>query len=50
MKPKEDPKDKANRLRERRMTEIERSKTAESAAGSLTSDLRSIYGLRQLGK
>ena len=50
MGPKEDPKDKAARLRERRLTEIERTKTAESAAGSLTSDLRAIYGLRQLGK
>jgi hypothetical protein len=50
MNTKEDPKDKAARLRERRITEVERSKTAESAAGSLTSDLRSIYGLRQIGK
>lgn len=45
MKPKEDPADKAARLRERRMTEIERRKSSEDFASGLTSDLRAIYGM-----
>jgi|GEM_PF-5736452 len=48
MKPKEDPKDKAARLRERRITDVERQKATEQAAGGLTSDLRAVYGLRGL--
>lgn len=48
MKPKEDPKDKAARLRERRITDVERQKQTEQSAGGLTSDLRAVYGLRGL--
>lgn len=48
MKPKEDPADKAARLRERRITEVERQKTTEKTAGGLTSDLQAVYGLRGL--
>lgn len=46
MKPEEDPKDKAARLRERRMSELDQQRTAEETAGGLTTDLRSVYGLR----
>lgn len=45
---KEDPADKAARLRERRITEVERQKTTEQSASGLTSDLRAVYGLRGL--
>jgi hypothetical protein len=45
MKPKEDPKDKAARLRERRLTEVERTSSAEQNAQSLTSDLMAVYGM-----
>lgn len=44
MKPKEDPKDKAARLRERRISEIEQRQSAEKQAGGLSSDLSSVYG------
>lgn len=47
-KPKEDPKDKAARLRERRITDIERGQTAQESASSLTTDLRAIYGMKGL--
>lgn len=50
MTPTEDPKDKANRLRERRLTEIERTKSAEASSASLSSDLRAIYGMKQVGR
>lgn len=46
MKPKENGADKAARLRERRMTEVERAQSAETSAQSLTSDLQAIYGRR----
>jgi hypothetical protein len=49
-KPKEDPKDKAARLRERRITGIERQQTAEESASSLTTDLRAIYGMKGLNR
>ena len=49
MKPKEDPADKAARLRERRMTEIERTSATENNAGGLTSDLRAVYGMKGMG-
>lgn len=45
---KEDPKDKAARMRERRITDIERQKTAEQQASGLTSDIRAIYGMKGL--
>lgn len=46
-KPKgEDPADKAARLRERRMTEVERQKSTEESAAGLAADIRSIYGQR----
>lgn len=43
-KPKEDPADKKARLRERRLSEIDRRTAAQENAAGLTSDLRSIYG------
>lgn len=48
MKPREDPADRAARLRERRITEADRTVWAERGALRLTTDLRSLYGLRQL--
>lgn len=46
-KPKgEDPQDKAARLRERRMTEVERAKSTEESAAGLSADIRSVYGQR----
>ena len=44
--PKEDPADKAARLRERRISGIERDTATQKTAADLTSDLRSIYGFR----
>ena len=44
--PKEDPSDKAARLRERRMSELERSRTVQTQARDLTGDVRRIYGNR----
>ena len=43
-KPKEDPADKAARLRERRMTELERGVSAQDNAAGATTDIRAIYG------
>lgn len=43
MKPKEDPADRAARLRERRMSEIDQMRAGEANAASLTSDLKSTY-------
>jgi len=42
--PQEDPADRAARLRERRMTDIERAKSTEESAAGLAADIRSIYG------
>jgi hypothetical protein len=42
--PQEDPADKAARLRERRMTDVERAKSTEESAAGLSADIRSIYG------
>ena len=42
--PKEDPKDKAARLRERRIAELERSASVRTEARGLTGDLRRTYG------
>lgn len=49
MKPKEDPKDKAARLRERRISEIEQRQAAQQQASGLSSDLASVYGFTGLG-
>lgn len=38
--------DKAARLRERRLSEIERTQSTEDTAGGLTSDLRAVYGMK----
>jgi len=45
---KEDPKDKKARLRERRITDVGRQKSAEKQASGLTSDIRAIYGMKGL--
>jgi len=47
-KPKEDPADKAARLRERRVSELERAAAAQKQAAGLSSDLRAVYGLRSM--
>lgn len=48
-KPKgESASDKAARERERRITESERTRTAERSASDLATDLNAIYGLRQI--
>ncbi len=44
--PKENPEDRAARLRERRIASIERDSATQKTAGDLTADLRSVYGLR----
>lgn len=46
--PKEDPADKAARLRERRISEIERSMATEKQAGGLMSDIGAVYGIRSI--
>lgn len=46
--PKEDPEDKKARLRERRMSELERARISQKNAFGMTSDLASVYGLRGL--
>ena len=48
MTPKENPKDKAARLRERRISDLEQKDTAQNTAAGLTSDLRAVYGLKKL--
>lgn len=48
MTPKEDPKDKAARLRERRIADLERTSSTERAASGLSSDLRAVYGLSSI--
>lgn len=42
--PKEDPKDKEARLRERRSAELERSRSTREQARDLTGDLRRTFG------
>lgn len=44
--PKENPDDKAARLRERRSAELERSRTVQTQARDMTGDVRRIYGNR----
>jgi hypothetical protein len=48
-KPKEDPSDKKARLRERRLSEIERQQSSEGNAAGLAADLRSVYGMLPSG-
>lgn len=48
MGPTEDKDAKKDRLRERRLSLLDRRETAEETAGGLTSDLRAVYGLRGL--
>lgn len=43
--PKEDPEDKKARLRERRMSLLEQSRTAQNSARDMTDDIRGTYGL-----
>lgn len=45
MKPKENSADKAARLRERRMAELEQTRAAEGNAASQSSDTRAAYGI-----
>jgi len=45
-KPKEDPEDKKARLRERRLSQLERQDATQNNAAGLTSDLSAVYGLR----
>ena len=48
MGPKEDPKDKRDRERQRRSATLDRRGSAEEAAGGLTTDLRAVYGMQGL--
>lgn len=48
MKPKENPEDKAARLRERRLSLLEQKETTEESARGLTTDLRAVYGLKNI--
>lgn len=45
-KPKEDPADKKARLRERRLSEIERMGASQNNAAGLSADVRAIYGMQ----
>lgn len=47
--PKEDPKDKEARKRERLLAQRETNRAARQNAQSLTSDLRGVYGLSMFG-
>lgn len=46
MQPKESREDRDARRRERRLSEIDQTKSAQEQAAGLTTDLRAIYGLR----
>lgn len=46
--PKESPEDRAARLRERRISELERTGAATRNSAGLASELNAIYGLRGL--
>lgn len=48
-KPKEDPADKKARLRERRLSELERAGATQDNASGLTADVRAIYGMQPKG-
>jgi hypothetical protein len=50
MKPKEDPADKAARVRERRLSDLELSKSAQENARGLSTDLFSVYGMTRGGR
>lgn len=44
--PKEDPADRAARLSERRLSELEQVRAGQANAAAMTSDLRAVYGFR----
>lgn len=46
--PGESEDDRKARLRERRLSLLERRRSAEEGAGGLTTDLRAVYGLQNL--
>lgn len=46
MGPKEDPADRAARLRERRISELERMRAAQENAAGMGAEMRSIYGMK----
>lgn len=46
--PRENPADKQARQRERRLSSMERSRATQDNAAGLTSDLRAVYGLRNI--
>ena len=48
MTPKEDPADRAARIKERRASNRDRRIETQEEAAGLTSDLRGVYGLRAL--
>lgn len=48
-KPKENPDDKKARLRERRLSEVERAGATQDNASGLTADVRAIYGMQPKG-
>lgn len=48
--PKEDPADKAARLRERRISELDQARSSEMTAAGMASDLRAVYGSKLVGK
>lgn len=43
-RPKEDPADKAARLRERRISELDQKQSAQKNAAGMAKDLRAVYG------
>lgn len=43
--PKEDPVEKQERLRQRRVAELDRRRATKDSAESLTSDIRNVFGL-----
>ena len=43
--PKEDPIEQQERLRQRRVADLDRRRAAKANAKSLTSDIRSVYGV-----
>lgn len=47
--PGESPEDKAARLRERRLAELDRNIASQRTSADMTGDLRAVYGLRGLG-
>lgn len=46
--PKESKEDKKARLRERRLSQMERDKATQETSSDLTNDLRAVYGTPSL--